>query len=98
MEEQVVSCMHHISQWKPVHVHHILVPGTVEDQILNLQDKKQTLIQEILGQESGMESHRLENKDLVYLFVSCCCYQLIDNGYAIFLLIVLCLIFRALKS
>ena len=73
MEEQVVSCMHHISQWKPVHVHHILVPGTVEDQILNLQDKKQTLIQEILGQESGMESHGLENKDLVYLFISCCC-------------------------
>ena len=98
MEEQVVSRVHCIGQQKPVHVHRILVPGTVEDRILDLQDKKQTLIQEILGQESGMESHRLENKDLVYLFVSCCCCQPMDNGHAIFLLIVLCPIFRALKS
>lgn len=98
VEEQAVGRVHRIGQRKPVHVHRILVPGTVEDRILDLQDKKRTLIQGILGQESGMESHRLENKDLAYLFVSCCCHRPVDNGRAIFLLIVMRPIFRALKS
>lgn len=98
VEEQAVGRVHRIGQRKPVHVHRILVPGTVEDRILDLQDKKRTLIQEILGQESGMESHGLENKDLAYLFVSCCCRRPMDNERAIFLLIVLRPIFRALKS
>lgn len=68
VEEQAVGRVHRIGQRKPVHVHRILVPDTVEDRILDLQDKKRQLIERVLDDRVDLQPVRLENTDLAYLF------------------------------
>ncbi|KAK6810862.1 hypothetical protein RU639_013591 [Aspergillus parasiticus] len=70
IEEQAVGRVHRIGQQRPVHVYRILVPGTVEDRILEFQNRKRELFQGILAEDIGVKCGPLEREDLAYLFVS----------------------------
>ncbi|KAI9779082.1 MAG: hypothetical protein M1839_007748 [Geoglossum umbratile] len=68
VEEQAIDRSHRIGQLRPVTVHRILVGGTVEDRILQLQDKKRTLIEGALDEKASKNIARLGNQELAFLF------------------------------
>ena len=70
IEEQAVDRAHRIGQMRPVHVHRILIPNTVEDRILTLQEEKRKLIESALDENASQRIGRLGTKDLAFLFVS----------------------------
>lgn len=70
VEEQAVDRAHRIGQMREVHVHRILVQETVEDRILELQEKKRELIEGALDENAGQRLSRLGTRELAYLFVS----------------------------
>lgn len=70
IEEQAIDRAHRIGQRVPVHVHRILVPETVEDRILALQEKKRALIESALDEGAAQRIGRLGTRDLAFLFVS----------------------------
>ncbi|KAH0553208.1 hypothetical protein GP486_006618 [Trichoglossum hirsutum] len=70
IEEQAIDRSHRIGQLRPVTVHRILVKETVEDRILQLQDKKRTLIEGALDEKASKNIARLGNQELAFLFVS----------------------------
>ena len=70
IEEQAIDRAHRIGQLKPVRVHRILVPDTVEDRILALQEKKRDLIESALDEGASQRIGRLGTRDLAFLFVS----------------------------
>lgn len=55
---------------RPVQVHRLLVPDTVEDRILALQEKKKELIETALDETAAQNMSRLGVRELGYLFVS----------------------------
>ncbi|KAI9932674.1 hypothetical protein ASPWEDRAFT_22444 [Aspergillus wentii DTO 134E9] len=68
IEEQAIDRAHRIGQLREVHVHRILVQNTVEDRILELQDKKRELIEGALDEKAGKNVSRLGTRELAYLF------------------------------
>lgn len=70
IEEQAIDRAHRIGQMKPVRVHRILVPNTVEDRILALQEKKRELIESALDEGASKTIGRLGTRELAFLFVS----------------------------
>ena len=70
IEEQAVDRAHRIGQMRPVHVHRILIPNTVEDRILTLQEQKRKLIESALDENASQRIGRLGTRDLAFLFVS----------------------------
>ena len=68
MEMQAVDRAHRIGQQKPVKVHRILVQGTVEDRIIDIQNKKRTLIEAALDEKASAGMGRLGREELIYLF------------------------------
>jgi SNF2 family DNA or RNA helicase len=72
--EQAIDRAHRIGQRRKVTVHHILVPGTVEDRICQLQEKKRELISSALDENAGKSVSRLGVRELGYLFVSALMY------------------------
>jgi SNF2 family DNA or RNA helicase len=70
IEEQAIDRAHRIGQMNPVKVHRVLVPGTVEDRIVTLQDKKRDLISAALDENAGKNVARLGERELAFLFVS----------------------------
>lgn len=70
IEEQAIDRAHRIGQMKPVQVHRILVPDTVEDRILALQEKKRALIEGALDEKASESIGRLGTRELAFLFVS----------------------------
>lgn len=70
IEEQAIDRAHRIGQQRPVQVHRVLVPGTVEDRILALQEKKRAMIESALDENASREVGRLGVRELGYLFVS----------------------------
>lgn len=70
VEEQAIDRAHRIGQTKPVVVHRILIPDTVEDRILALQEKKRELIESALDEGASRSVARLSPRELSYLFVS----------------------------
>ena len=69
IEEQAIDRAHRIGQLKPVMVHRILVPDTVEDRILALQEKKRALIEGALDEKASQSIGRLGERELAFLFV-----------------------------
>lgn len=69
IEEQAIDRAHRIGQQKAVMVHRILVPNTVEDRILALQEKKRELIEAALDEKAGQSIGRLGVRELGFLFV-----------------------------
>lgn len=69
IEEQAIDRAHRIGQLRPVMVHRILVPETVEDRILALQEKKRALIEGALDEKASQNIGRLGTRELAFLFV-----------------------------
>ncbi|OJD22311.1 hypothetical protein ACJ73_06344 [Blastomyces percursus] len=70
IEEQAVDRAHRIGQSRPVMVHRIFVEGTVEDRILELQDRKRALVEGALDEKASQTIGRLNTRELAFLFVS----------------------------
>ena len=68
VEEQAIDRAHRIGQQRPVQVHRILVPNTVEDRILALQEKKRALIEGALDENASRNISRLGTRELGFLF------------------------------
>lgn len=85
VEDQAIGRVHRIGQRRPVHVHRILVSNTVEDRILDFQDRKRQLIEGIVDHRTHGEPSRLESTDFAYLFTSfrVCHKQQDDNSIQI---------------
>lgn len=70
IEEQAIDRAHRLGQIRPVQVHRILVENTVEDRILELQDKKREIIEGALDEHAASQISRLGVRELKFLFVS----------------------------
>ncbi|KAL4808216.1 SNF2 family N-terminal domain-containing protein [Aspergillus unguis] len=69
VEEQAIDRAYRFGQMREVHVHRVLVPETVEDRIIELQDKKRALIDGALDENASKNIARLSTRELGYLFV-----------------------------
>lgn len=69
VEEQAIDRAHRIGQMREVKIHRILVQQTVEDRILELQEKKRELVEGALDEKAGKSISRLGTTELAYLFV-----------------------------
>lgn len=76
IEEQAIDRAHRIGQRREVQIHRILVEQTVEDRILELQDKKRNLIEGALDENASKNLSRLGTRELGYLFV-CFLYSIL---------------------
>ena len=70
IEEQAIDRAHRIGQKKTVQVHRVLVPNTVEDRIIALQEKKRAVIEGALDEKASQSIGRLGERELAFLFVS----------------------------
>lgn len=73
IENQAIDRVHRLGQMKNVVVNRVIVAGTIEDRILDLQAKKQDVINNVFGEGEGtckMGSLKpsLSLGDLIYLF------------------------------
>lgn len=68
VEEQAMDRAHRIGQIRPVHVYRVLIRETVEDRIMDLQEKKRQLIEAALDEKGFQSLSRLTTDDLRYLF------------------------------
>lgn len=70
IEEQAIDRAHRIGQTRPVNIHRLLIENTVEDRIIDLQEKKRNLINRALDETASKSLSRLGRRELAYLFVS----------------------------
>ena len=70
IEMQAVDRAHRIGQQKEVKVHRVLVKETVEDRIVELQEKKRALVDAALDEGESKNLGRLSVQELSYLFGS----------------------------
>lgn len=70
VEDQAIDRAHRIGQRKEVFVHRLLIENTVEDRIVELQNKKRELISGALDEGGSFNVSRLDTRELAYLFVS----------------------------
>ena len=70
LENQAIDRVHRIGQLaEKVYVTKITIPGTIEDRILKLQEAKQDLVNQALGEGGNMKHvNRLSRNDLIFLF------------------------------
>jgi SNF2 family DNA or RNA helicase len=70
IEEQAIDRAHRIGQRRRVEVHRVLVPNTVEDRIVALQEQKRAMIEGALDEGASQRVGRLGTRELAFLFVS----------------------------
>ena len=80
IEEQAIDRAHRIGQRLPVQVHRVLVPNTVEDRIIALQEKKRAIIEGALDENAAREVGRLGTRELAFLFVSVLLLLVVQSG------------------
>jgi SNF2 family DNA or RNA helicase len=68
VEMQAIDRAYRIGQQRPVQVHRILVEQTVEDRILELQEKKRAMVDTALDEGEMKSITRLGVRDLRFLF------------------------------
>ncbi|RGP70165.1 DNA repair rad16 [Fusarium longipes] len=68
IEMQAVDRAYRIGQQKPVKVYRILTKETVEDRIVDLQNKKKEMVEAALDENQGASIGRLSENDLRNLF------------------------------
>ncbi|EKJ69657.1 hypothetical protein FPSE_10194 [Fusarium pseudograminearum CS3096] len=68
IEMQAVDRAYRIGQQKPVKVYRILTIETVEDRIVDLQDKKKEMVEAALDEKQGAYIGRLSENDIKNLF------------------------------
>lgn len=68
VEEQAINRAHKFGQKNPVVVHGLLILGTVEDRIMQLQEQRKMLIDAVLGEEGAACISKLNMAELKNLF------------------------------
>lgn len=68
VEDQAVDRAHRIGQRRPVTVYRLLVPDSVEDRILELQERKRALMEAALSEKGAIGAARLSRSELRGLF------------------------------
>ncbi|KAG8163719.1 hypothetical protein KVR01_007016 [Diaporthe batatas] len=68
VEEQAIDRAHRFGQERPVTVHRLLIPGTVEDRIVALQESKKMLVNAALSEKGAAKISKLSLEDLRNLF------------------------------
>ncbi|KAJ1975953.1 hypothetical protein H4R35_002908 [Dimargaris xerosporica] len=68
LEDQATDRVYRIGQTKNVTVHRIVVPNTIEDRILALQERKRQIVEQAYGEGGNERLGRLSFNDLTYLF------------------------------
>ncbi|KAJ1982453.1 hypothetical protein H4R34_001712 [Dimargaris verticillata] len=68
LEDQATDRVYRIGQTKNVTVHRIVVPNTIEDRILALQERKRQIVEQAYGEGGNERLGRLSFNDLAYLF------------------------------
>lgn len=68
IEMQAVDRAYRIGQQRPVEVHRILIQKTVEDRIIELQERKKRLVDEALSEGASKSLGRLGVRELAFLF------------------------------
>ncbi|KAI7262511.1 hypothetical protein KC335_g10220, partial [Hortaea werneckii] len=68
IEEQAIDRSHRLGQTRPVQVHKLLIQNTVEDRIMEIQERKRDFVGEALDEAAGKSLSRLNVQDLAYLF------------------------------
>ena len=68
IEMQAVDRAYRIGQQRSVEVHRILIRETVEDRIMELQEKKKKMVNEALSDSAGKSISRLGERELAFLF------------------------------
>ena len=66
VEAQAIDRSHRIGQTRTVNAYRLISPGTVEEKIWDLQQKKAQTISDVLGEEGFAKN--LSSTDLEYLF------------------------------
>jgi SNF2 family DNA or RNA helicase len=66
VEAQAIDRAHRIGQTQPVIAYRLLARNTIEEKIRLLQQQKQLLSNDVLGEESF--ARNLQREDLEYLF------------------------------
>jgi SNF2 family DNA or RNA helicase len=66
VEAQAIDRSHRIGQTRTVNAYRLIAPGTVEEKIWELQQRKAQAIADVLGEEGFARS--LSQTDLEYLF------------------------------
>ena len=68
IEMQAVDRAHRIGQQREVTVHRILVQETVEDRIIDLQERKREIVEAALDEGESSNLGRLSERELAFLF------------------------------
>ena len=68
IEMQAVDRAYRIGQQREVEVHRVLIKGTVEDRIIELQDQKRALVDSALDEGANKSLGRLDVQQLAFLF------------------------------
>lgn len=68
IEMQAVDRAYRIGQQRDVQVHRILIKGTVEDRIIELQEQKRKLVDSALDEGANKSLGRLDVRQLAFLF------------------------------
>lgn len=68
IEMQAVDRAYRIGQQREVQVHRILIQGTVEDRIIELQEQKRKLVDSALDEGANKSLGRLDVRQLAFLF------------------------------
>ncbi|GAA4314912.1 DEAD/DEAH box helicase [Compostibacter hankyongensis] len=67
VEQQAIDRTHRIGQTKNIFAYRMICKDSVEEKILQLQDKKKTLVKDIIADDAGFVK-KLTREDVLYLF------------------------------
>lgn len=67
VEQQAIDRTHRIGQTKNIFAYRMICKNTVEEKILELQDKKKSLVKDIIADDAGFVK-KLTREDVLYLF------------------------------
>ncbi|ORZ32838.1 SNF2 family N-terminal domain-domain-containing protein [Catenaria anguillulae PL171] len=68
VQDQAIDRIHRLGQYRPIRITHIIIEDSIEERIIQLQDKKRALFESTVGKDSSALA-RLSEDDLKFLFV-----------------------------